>query len=155
MVSFCKYGWLLKFQLHERIIRSNTERCRTYQRSVPSVHSWASAIAIFLLSGFQRGCLSMQERCLGYLEVPECQLALICTWQQKRMARCLTLSSFWSMFKALQSSAWLASLLLAFYPNRFVTNRHFHFWYCRSRRNDGVRSITMRFLLAVWNAAWK
>ena len=38
-----------------------------------------SAIAIFLLSGFHRGCSSMQERCLGYLEVPECQLALICT----------------------------------------------------------------------------
>ena len=38
-----------------------------------------SAIAIFLLSGSQRGCLSMQERCLGYLEVPECQLAPICT----------------------------------------------------------------------------
>ena len=31
------------------------------------------------LSGSQRGCLSMQERCLGYLEVPACQLALICT----------------------------------------------------------------------------
>ena len=38
-----------------------------------------SAIAIFLLSGSQRGGLSMQERCLGYLEVPESQLALICT----------------------------------------------------------------------------
>lgn len=38
-----------------------------------------SAIAIFLLSGLQRGCSSMQERCLGYLEVLECQLALICT----------------------------------------------------------------------------
>ena len=38
-----------------------------------------SAIAIFLLSGSQRGGLSMQERCLGYLEVPVCQLAPICT----------------------------------------------------------------------------
>ena len=38
-----------------------------------------SAIAIFLLSGSQRGCSSMQERCLGYLEVPACQLAPICT----------------------------------------------------------------------------
>lgn len=33
----------------------------------------------FCFLRFQRGCLSMQERCLGYLEVPECQLALICT----------------------------------------------------------------------------
>lgn len=38
-----------------------------------------SVIAIFLLSGSQRGCLSMQERCLVCLEVPECQLAPICT----------------------------------------------------------------------------
>ena len=38
-----------------------------------------SAIGMFLLSGSERGCLSMQERCLGYLEVPESQLALICT----------------------------------------------------------------------------
>ena len=38
-----------------------------------------SAIAIFLLSGSQRGGLSMQERCLVCLVVPECQLALICT----------------------------------------------------------------------------
>ena len=38
-----------------------------------------SAIAIFMLLGSKRRCLSMQEMCLGYLEVPECQLVLICT----------------------------------------------------------------------------
>ena len=113
-----------------------------YMLSVYSVkkHSIPLAIAIYLLSGAQRGCLSMQERCLGCQVVPACQQVPICTWQQKRIARCFTLSFFWSMFKALQSSAWLASLLLAFYPNGFVTYGHFHFWNRGSRRNDGIRS---------------
>ena len=36
-----------------------------------------SAIAIFLLSGSHRGCLSKQERCFRYPPVPESQPALI------------------------------------------------------------------------------